>query len=166
MKKIFIILVISIIVVIAISIIYLKVNKKISVLDIEYIEYSIGGGFGTIADCATKTISINSKGYVKFENTYNKNLIEEFEVDNEDITELIEYIKQNSNVLLKKDISNENAMDASTEYLTVKIKNGKEYKVGGYCVIDNQFDNIANKIIETVGKDKYQKYNNDVRNSI
>lgn len=166
-NKILIVVLISLIViaVIATLIIYIIMNKNIGELDIKYIKYSTGGGFGTRADCATKTIVIQKDGYVKFTNTYNKDLIQEFKIDEELVYELENYINENRKVFLKRRITDDGAMDASTQYLFITTKDGKEYKIGGYCVIDNQFKLIVNKLVETVGKEKYRKYYNDIKKS-
>ena len=141
-------------------------DEIINKLDISYIKYSIGGGFGTEVECATKEVTIKDDGYVKFANTYNKSIIKEFQIDKNLIEELEKYINENRNVLSKKDITDEHAMDASTEYIIIKTKNGEEYRIGGYCVIDNQFKLIAKKIIETVGKDNYRKYCDDIKRNV
>ena len=163
-NKILIVILISLIVMVAIFI-YIKLNNNMDELDIEYIKYSTGGGFGTQADCATKTIVIQKDGYVKFTNTYNKDLIQEFKIDEELVCELENYINENRKVFLKRKITDNGAMDASTQYLFITTKDGKEYKIGGYCVIDNQFKLIVNKLIETVGKEKYREYYNDIKKS-
>jgi len=163
-NKILTIVLISLIVIIAIFI-YIKMNKNIDELDIKDIKYSTGGGFGTEADCATKTIEIQEDGYVKFTNTYNKDLTQEFKISEELVCELKNYINENRKVFLKEKITDEEAMDAGTQYLFVSTKDGKEYKIGGYCVIDDQFKLISKKIIETVGKENYIEYCNDIRKS-
>lgn len=141
-------------------------NNFIDYLDISYIKYSIGGGFGTEVDCATKEVIIKDNGYVKFTNSYNKSVTREFQIDKDLIVELEKYINENRKVFSKKDITDDEAMDASTQYLIIKTKDGKEYKIGGYCVIDNQFKQIAEKIIGTVGKENYRKYCDDIKNNI
>lgn len=141
-------------------------GEIIDKLEIKYIKYSIGGGFGTEADCATKEVIIKEDGYVKFTNSYNKSITREFQIDKDLILELEKYINENRKVFSKEDITDEGAMDASTQYLIIKTKDGKEYKIGGYCVIDNQFKQIAEKIIVTVGKENYRKYCDDIKNNI
>lgn len=163
-KKLLVVLIsIIFIVTIASLIIFIKMNKNIDELDIEYIKYSIGGGFGTEAHCATKTIIIKEDGNVKFTNAYNEDLIEEFKINEELVSELENYINENRKVFLKENITDEGAMDASSQYLTISTNDGKEYKIGGYCVIDDQFNLIAKKLIETVGKEKYIEYCNDIK---
>ena len=153
-----------------VGIVYCFVNrikniKKIDDFDVEYIEYSIGGGFGTEAQCATKTIKIKNDGIVAFVNSYNKDLIKEFKIDQEIVNDLFNYINENNSVLTTGVKTDEQAMDAGSQYIILKTKDEKEYKIGGYCVIDERFDEIATKIIETAGKEEFVKYCEEVRKS-
>ena len=152
------------------AIVYYLVNctnniEKNNNLDIEYIEYSSGGGFGTIAECATKTIKIKNDGIVTFVNSYNKDLVKEFKINQEIVNSLFDYIDKNSGVLTTGVKTDEQAMDAGSQYIVVKTKDGKEYKIGGYCVIDKKFEEITARIIETVSKEKFVKYCEEVRKS-
>ena len=61
-------------------------------------------------------------------------------------------------MFLKKDITDEDALDAGSEEIAIRTNDEKNYKIGGYCVIDEQFNKIANKIIEVVGKNEFQEY--------
>lgn len=139
-----------------------KKDQKIDNLEINYIEYSNGGGFGTEAECATKSIIIKDDGYVKLTNEYNKNIVEEFKIDEVVVRELVDYINENFEVFSKEDITDDDASDASSQYIIIKTKDGKNYKIGGYCVIDEQFNGIAKKIIDSIGKEEYKTYCNKV----
>lgn len=132
-------------------------------LEISSIEYSYEGGFGSEADTATITIIINDDGNVQFTNNYKKTLIKKFKIDETIVKDLENYINKNCEIFSKKDITNEDALDAGSEYIRVKTKEGKSYEIGGYCVSDNQFNEIANKIIETAGKEEYTKYRKEIR---
>ena len=133
-NKILVIVLISIIFIVTITtlIVCIKMNKNIDELDIECIKYSIGGGFGTEAHRATKTIIIKEDGNVKFTNTYDNNKVEELKISKETFYDLENYINENRKVFLKENITDKNAMDASTQYLTIITKEGKEYKNDGY----------------------------------
>lgn len=135
-------------------------------LEISSIEHSYGGGFGTAAETATITIIINDDGNVQFTNNYKETLIKEFKIDETIVKDLENYINKNCEIFSKKDITNKDAQDAGSEYIRVKTKDGKSYEIGGYCVTDNQFNEITNKIIETAGKEEYTKYKKEVRSEI
>ena len=143
----------------------IKNTPEIDNLDIEYIAYSVGGGFGTMADCATKTITIKADGTVKFTNSYKKKLIKELNINEEVINQLVNYLNENRTIFSTGVKTENQAMDASSQYIVVKTKDGKEYKIGGYCVIDDRFHEMATKIIEAVGKEEFSNYRNEVRNS-
>ena len=51
-----------------------KNNQEIS--EFYYIQYTSGGGFGTMAETSSKTIIIGTEGKVKFTNDYGTNYIE------------------------------------------------------------------------------------------
>ncbi len=140
------------------------VNQEIiDNFEINSIEYSSGGGFGTQAETATITVIINDDGSVKFTNNYKESLINEFKIDEAIVKDLENYINENSNIFFKENITDEEASDASSEYIKVKTKDGKSYAAGGYCVIDGQFDEIVNKIIESAGEEEYTEYLKEVR---
>lgn len=172
MNKILIILTISMIVLGGTAIYFInntqsviKNTQEIDNLDIEHIEYSVGGGFGTIADCATKTVTIKDDGTVKFTNSYNEKLVKELNVNEEVINQLVNYLNDNRTIFSTGVKTDEQAMDAGSQHIVVKTKEGKEYKIGGYCVIDDRFHEMATKIIETSGKDEFTEYCNEVRKS-
>lgn len=143
----------------------IKNIQEIDNLDIEYIEYSVGGGFGTMADCATKTVAIKDDGTVEFTNSYNKKLVKELKINEDILNQLVNYINENRTIFSTGVKTDEQAMDASSQYIVVKTKEGKEYKIGGYCVIDEKFNEIATKIIEVAGEEEFAEYCHEVRNS-
>ena len=112
----------------------------------------------------TKTITIKDDGSTRFTNGYNESIVKEFEIDKAIVEELEEYINENREVFSKKDITDEEALDASSSYIVVETKDKKIYKIGGYCVIDEQFKGIANKILESVGVEEYIEYCKNVEN--
>ena len=132
-------------------------------LEISSIEYSSGGGFGTQAETATITVIINDDGSVEFTNSYKESLTNEFKIEEANVKDLENYINENRDIFFKENITDEEALDASSEYIKVKTKDGKSYDVGGYCVIDDQFDEIVDKIIESAGEEEYTEYLKEVR---
>ena len=124
---------------------------------INYIEYSYGGGYGTIADTATKTIKISGNGKVVFSNSYN-NSVQKFRISQETYNDLCQYIEENSSIFIIKPHENNNVLDAGSADITIRYDDGAEYTVGGYAISNQKFSDMEEHIIDAVGRERFYEY--------
>ena len=59
----------------------------------------------------------------------------------------------------EEDKGRNDALDAKTSYITIRLKSGEEYRIGGYAAsLDDEFNQLETQIIEAVGEEKYNLY--------
>ena len=127
--------------------------------DFELIQYSSGGGYGTQAKSATITVNIDSNGKVTLTNNYDSNVESSFQIDSEKYADLTRYINDHMSVFSVKERGHDDVLDAGSYYLTVKRTGGDEYKTGGYAAtLDDDFQQMRSKIIDTIGEEEYNSY--------
>ena len=162
-KKHYILIGFLIILVIGGIILYKANNSKLSNdTNINYIEYAYGGGYGTMADTATKRIIIKSDLTVQFSNDYN-NSTKIFKISSDKYNELCAYIIDNSSIFINKPKENMNVMDGGSSHIIVKTTDGQEYNVGGYMITDKKYTNMKTKIIDIAGKKRFNNYANSIK---
>lgn len=125
----------------------------------ELIQYSSGGGYGTQAMSATITVNIDSNGKVTLTNNYDSNVESSFQIDSEKYADLTHYINDHMSVFSVKERDHDDVLDAGSYYLTAKKTGGDEYKTGGYAAtLDDDFQQMCSKIIDTIGEEEYNSY--------
>ena len=133
--------------------------------DFDIIQYSSGGGFGNAAYTSFKTVTINNDGKVTYTNNYDTDFIEYSSIEPEKYKSLTEYINNHMDVLLAEEKDRQDVLDADTSYITIKLKTGAEYKIGGYAaMLDDDFSQLASQIVDALGEE-YDSYKDKV-NSI
>ncbi len=165
MKKGYLIIIISILLCLLGVLLYYKVIKPKRIennSDITYIEYSFGGGYGTIADTATRNIIIDESGHVSFTNNYDSH-IETFTLNNLEYDKLRTFIMESFDLFINKPRENNDVLDGVTSHITIKRVSGEEYKIGGYAIMDNRYGKMVNKIIDTAGRERFNKYSESIK---
>ena len=133
--------------------------------DFDIIQYSSGGGFGNAAYTSFKTATINNDGKVTYTNDYDTDFIEYSSIEPEKYKLLTEYINNHMDVFLAGEKERKDVLDAGTSYITIRLKTGAEYKIGGYAaMLDDDFYQLASQIIDALGEE-YDSYVDEV-NSI
>lgn len=153
-KKVIILLLVIILAVVILGVIYILNSKKFNE-DIIVIEYTTGGGFGTLADCEEISIKFNEDNRIKI-SAINGKLEKVISVSENDVAELKNIIKENISGL-KEDLSDDDALDASYSYITIN-----NMKFGGYAVSNKNFIEIKNKILEIVGQEKIKEFRESI----
>ncbi len=149
---------IIVIVIITIILILVLINKKTHTNDeIIEINYSYGGGFGTIISTSYKKISINQNGEITFSNNYNS-YIEKDSINQEKYDELKDFILNRISLFNEKPLDNENVLDGTTSSIIIKFKTGEVKEIGGYMIKNNKYQEIKDKIYETISAERINKY--------
>lgn len=160
-KKI-LILIIAVSVILIATIVFRFISyENYSNLDIIKVTYSYGGGYGTEADTATKTITINSDGSVIFTNSYNS-LTKDVNISSSDYEKLTNFIKKKMSLFNSIIITEDDVYDGTSSHITIESKEGKTYEVGGYMVSNKKYKEIKNMIMDTVGVETFREYVNSI----
>ena len=137
-------------------------QNKYENVNIIKIEYSYGGGFGTLIDTATKTITLNHDGSVILSNEYN-DYTETHRIDESKYNDLVNFIKKRMAVMDKKADEDKNIADGSSSHLKIELDDGSSKKFGGYMVKDKKYIEIKEKIYETIGYDLIDNYSKKMK---
>ena len=125
------------------------------------VSYSYGGGYGTRISAASKRISINSEGTAKFTNSYNS-YEKTIDIDKDKYYKLVDYINLHKNIFdgvnESKDI-----MDGFSSSLMIKTENGQTYKIGGYMVEDEAYQEIVWMIYDIVDREVFDEYVDNIK---
>lgn len=125
------------------------------------IEYSYGGGFGTIVDVSNKNITFTNDGKVLLSNSYNS-YTETLDIGEEKYNELSSYVKERLSLFDEKSREEHNVMDGGSSYMEVELKDGTIKKIGGYMVSNKKFKEIKDKITEILGNDRIHQYTRNI----
>ena len=165
MKKKYLIIIIAVIIVVIVSIlliVLLNKNKKHEFVEIVEINYSYGGGFGTIVDTATKTLTFTPDGEVKMSNSYNS-YTDTFTIDQSKYKELNEFISDRISLFDKKAKEDNDVMDGGSYRISIKLKNGETKSIGGYMIRNKEFIEIKEEILNIIDIEKLNKYTKTLR---
>lgn len=125
------------------------------------VTYSYGGGYGTQIAAASKRISINFEGTAKFTNDYNS-YEKTVDIDKDKYYKLVDYINLHKNIFdgvnESKDI-----MDGFSSSLMIKTENGQTYKIGGYMVEDEVYQEIVWMIYDIVDREVFDEYVDNIK---
>ena len=125
------------------------------------VSYSYGGGYGTEISAASKRISINFEGTAKFTNSYNS-YEKTIDIDKDKYYKLVDYINLHKNIFdgvnESKDI-----MDGFSSSLMIKTENGQTYKIGGYMVEDEVYQEIVWMIYDIVDREVFDEYVDNIK---
>ena len=125
------------------------------------VSYSYGGGYGTRISAASKRISINFEGTAKFTNSYNS-YEKTIDIDKDKYYKLVDYINLHKNIFdgvnESKDI-----MDGFSSSLMIKTENGQTYKIGGYMVEDEVYQEIVWMIYDIVDREVFDEYVDNIK---
>ena len=137
----------------------LKNIKNIQASEIALIQYSSGGGYSALTQSVTVTIKIDDSGAVELTNNYNEDHVWHYEIDLQDYQALAAYISSHMNVFSVKERNREGITDLNTSHIIVTTKSGKQYETGGYgALLDDDFHQMAEKIIEAIGEYNHNSY--------
>ena len=131
------------------------------------IYYTYGGGFGTKGETIIKEVEINSNGHITMRINKEENVKPlEYDIKEEKVKELYEYLIENGFEKLKEDQSDNTVMDGSTDYIEIK-SNKVNKKVGGYASFTNEkFNKMLRKTRETISNEKMIEFDEKVRKII
>ena len=156
------IIVISIfIVIIALLVIFFPKGNDYSNNKIIEINYSYGGGFGTMVDTAEKTITITNDGTVVLSNDYNS-YTESFNLSKSKYMELSNYIHDRISLFNEKAQEDVNVLDGGFSSIKIKLDNGETKKIGGYMIKNKKFNEIEVKISKIIDSDKLHQYHKNI----
>ena len=129
-------------------------------VEIVEIKYSYGGGFGTEAYTAMKTITFTPDNNIKFSNSFDDS-VEEYQGDDEDFEDLANFIAKRID-LFDQEVKSEDALDGGSEYIEIKLKNGKTKKFGGYMVRNQKFIEIKQRVFRIVEEGRLDRYERNI----
>jgi type III secretory pathway component EscV len=132
----------------------LKVPEKFT------ISYSYGGGFGTIVDSWLRVITLDQDGNVSISVKTDQVVVSPltYQVDKEKAQEIMKYFIDNHFEKVKKDLSQDDVLDAGSSYLEVK-SDVLNREVGGYAAfLDSKFKKFRDKFYEIVDNDKVNEF--------
>ena len=126
-------------------------EKKSSEKDKIKVEYNNSGGFGTMADVGTVTVTITSTKAVL---SYKDEVTKTISIKEEDFSDLVELINKKFYDIDEDADSDNSILDGSTSYISVTNKDTDEtYSVGGYMPQNKDYKEIENEIYNVIGKD-------------
>ena len=141
---------------------YNKLNHiNITNEDIVKIEYSYGGGYGTEIYTATKTITFTNDGKVLLTNSYDLSK-KELDIGVDKYNELVQYVNDRNAVFKEKIFESKNVMDGGSSHISITLKDGTTYKVGGYMVSNKKYKEIKEKINELIDRNELNEYINNI----
>lgn len=129
--------------------------------DITVVKYSVGGGFGTIASTATKTMTFTKDGKLVFSNTYNSDT-KDINLGVEKYNELCNYINDRMSLFTEDANENNEILDGLDFSLEITLKDGNTYKVGGYMISNPKFNEIVDKIYELIDMTEWNEYRDNL----
>ena len=130
--------------------------------EIVKIEYSFGGGFGTIKEVSKKYITFTNDGKVVLSNDYN-DYTETIEIGKEKYNELSSFVKSRLSLFDEKPKEENSIMDGGSYYLTVELKDGTIKRIGGYMITNKKFEEIEDKISEFVNSERISQYRRNIK---
>ena len=138
-------------------VVYIVSKDRPTSYDLAEVVYSYHSSYGSMIDTADKIITISSNGQVKLTNSYNS-LLEIHSIPVSKYKELQDYINERGAIFNKKLSENNSVMDGGYDSITIKIANGDEKTVGGYMISNSKYSQIIDKIVEIVGHDNINNY--------
>ena len=136
-------------------------EKELDDHKIVEIRYSVGGGFGTIEDVATRHMTFTIDGKLVYSNEYDSTT-KEVDFGRDKFKKLCDYINENFSVFENGVEEDRTVLDGGSSHLYIKLKDGKEYEVGGYMVSDKTYKKIVSKIIDSIDYEEFREYDRSI----
>ena len=137
----------------------LKEKDKIIATSKFVITYSYGGGFGTIAQTASKEITIDQDGNITFR-APNYEEIEpvKYKMTKNQAKALYSILISGGFLDLKEDLSNNDVLDAGSSSIKIESDNF-EKEIGGYAAFTNKkYAKLTSEIIKDVGEERINDF--------
>ncbi len=172
-KLLLIVIIVLVAIIVATTLIVLSIknknNKDNKIIDddnknyeIVEIIYSYGGGFGTMADTADRTITFTPNGKVKLSNSFNS-YTETLNIDKSKYAELKDFITKYISLFDEEPEENTGVLDGGHSSIKLKLENGQSKEIGGYMITNKNYDKIKDKIYEIVGTEKIRQYDSNIK---